>query len=150
MSTETIPAVLRSVEVSVSPERAFDVFTRRMGEWWPLHTHSIGEERAVSVRFEGWTGGKVVEIVDDGTEWEWADVVAWEPPHRLVLAWHPTENPTVSTEVEVRFTGFKGGTRVELEHRGWERLGDLAAAARIDYEQGWLPVLGLYQGLASG
>ncbi len=47
MSTETIPAVLRSVEVSIPPERAFDVFTRRMGEWWPMHTHSIAEERAV-------------------------------------------------------------------------------------------------------
>ena len=150
MSTETIPAVLRSVEVSVPPERAFEVFTRRMSEWWPMQTHSIAEERAVGVRFEGWPGGKVVEIVDDGTEWEWAEVLAWEPPHRLVLAWHPTKEPTVSTEVEVRFSAFDGGTRVELEHRGWERLGDLATTARMDYDQGWLPVLGRYQGLASG
>jgi uncharacterized protein YndB with AHSA1/START domain len=150
MSTETIPAVLRSVEVSVPPERAFDVFTRRMGEWWPMHTHSIGEERAVGLRFEGWTGGKVVEIVDDGTEWEWAEVLAWDPPNRLVLAWHPTIEPIASTEVEVRFTGIEGGTRVELEHRGWERLGDQANTARVDYDQGWLPVMSLYQTLVNG
>jgi len=44
----------------------------------------------------------------------------------------------VSTEVEVRFVPFDGCTRVELEHRGWERLGELANTARIDYDQGWL------------
>ncbi|HLF59874.1 MAG TPA: SRPBCC domain-containing protein [Acidimicrobiia bacterium] len=150
MSTETIPAVLRTVEVSIAPEGAFDMFTRRMGEWWPFLSHSIAEERAVGVRFEEWYGGKVLELVDDGTEWEWAEVMAWEPPHRLVLAWHPTPEPTVSTEVEVRFSAIDGGTRVELEHRGWERLGEVAMTARVDYDQGWLPVLSLYQAAANG
>jgi uncharacterized protein YndB with AHSA1/START domain len=150
VSTETIPAVLRSVEVSIPPERAFEVFTRRMGDWWPLQQFSIAGDQAISVRFEEWTGGKVFEIVEGGGEWEWAEVLVWEPPHRLVLAWHPTEKPTVSTEVEVRFSALEGGTRVELEHRGWERLGDLATAARTDYDQGWLPVLGLYQATANG
>ncbi|HLF44474.1 MAG TPA: SRPBCC domain-containing protein [Acidimicrobiia bacterium] len=150
MSTETIPAVLRAVDVSIAPERAFEVFTRRMGDWWPLRTHSIAEDRAVGVRFEEWVGGKVFEVVDDGTEWEWAEVLAWEPPHRLVLAWHPTPEPIVSTEVEIRFNAVEGGTRVELEHRGWERLGELGITARIDYDQGWLPVLTLYQTLANG
>jgi uncharacterized protein YndB with AHSA1/START domain len=150
MSTETIQAVIRSIELTVAPERAFEVFTQRMGEWWPLQTHSIAEDKAVGIRFEGWVGGKVFEVVDDGTEWEWAVVLAWDPPHRLVLAWHPTPEPTVSTEVEIRFHAIEGGTRVELEHRGWERLGDLALTARIDYDQGWLPVLGFYQELAEG
>jgi uncharacterized protein YndB with AHSA1/START domain len=150
MSTETIQAVIRSIELTVGPERAFEVFTQRMGEWWPLQTHSIAEDKAVGIRFEGWVGGKVFEVVDDGTEWEWAFVLAWDPPHRLVLAWHPTPEPAVSTEVEIRFNAIEGGTRVELEHRGWERLGDLALTARIDYDQGWLPVLGLYQQLAEG
>ncbi|MDP9495196.1 MAG: SRPBCC family protein [Actinomycetota bacterium] len=149
MSIETIPAVLRTVDVSITPERAFDVFTRRMGEWWPLRQFSIAEDKAVGVRFEQWAGGKVFEVVDDGTEWEWAEILAWEPPHRVVLAWHPTEEPVVSTEVEVRFNPFEGGTRVELEHRGWERLGDIATSSRVNYDEGWLPVLALYQELAN-
>ncbi len=148
MTTETIPAVLRTVEVSVAPERAFEVFTRRMGDWWPLQMFSISEEKAVGVRFGEEVGGKVFEVVDDGTEWEWAQVLVWDPPHRLVMAWHPTKEHTVSTEVEVRFTSIEGGTRVELEHRGWEQLGERAAEARIDYEQGWQPVLGLFQAAA--
>lgn len=149
MSTETIPAVLGTVEVSITPERAFDVFTRRMGEWWPLSQFSIAEDKAVGVRFEGWTGGKVFEVLEDGSEWEWAEVLAWEPPHRVVLAWHPTVEPVVSTEVEVRFNAFDGGTRVELEHRGWERLGDIATTVRVDYDEGWQPVLARYQALAN-
>ena len=148
MTTETIPAVLRTVEVSVAPERAFEVFTRRMGDWWPLQMFSISEEKAVGVRFEEEVGGKVFEVVDDGTEWEWAQVLVWDPPHRLVMAWHPTKEHTVSTEVEVRFTSIEGGTRVELEHRGWEQLGERAAEVRADYEQGWQPVLGLFQAAA--
>jgi hypothetical protein len=48
----------------------------------------------------------------------------------------------------VRFTALERGTRVELEHRGWERLGELGLTARIDYDQGWQPVLTLYRDLA--
>ncbi len=145
MTTETIPSVLREVEVKVSPERAFEVFTRRMGDWWPLEAYSIAEERAVGVRVEEFVGGKVFEVVEDGKEWEWAEILVWDPPQRLVMAWHPTEERVTSTEVEVRFSAIEGGTRVELEHRGWEQLGDRAAEARGDYEQGWQPVLGLFQ-----
>ena len=146
MSTETIPAVLRTVEVSIAPEGAFDMFTRRMGEWWPFLSHSIAEERAVGVRFEEWYGGKVLELVDDGTEWEWAEVMAWEPPHRLVLAWHPTPEPTVSTEVEVRFVPVeRSRTRVEIEHRAWERLGAEGEAWRDRNRGGWSTLLPHYR-----
>lgn len=148
MTTETIPAVLRTVEVSVAPERAFEIFTRRMSDWWPLQMYSISEEKAVGVRFEEEVGGRVFEVAEDGTEWEWAEVLVWDAPHRLVMAWHPTKEHTVSTEVEVRFISAEGGTRVVLEHRGWEQLGERAAEAHTDYEQGWQPVLGLFQAAA--
>ncbi len=148
MTTETIPAVVRAVEVRVGPERAFEVFTSGMGEWWPLQMYSISEELAVGVRFDEVAGGKVYEVVEDGREWEWAEILVWEPPYRLVLAWHPTKERTASTEVEVRFTKVDGGTRVELEHRGWEHLGDRATEARSNYDEGWEPVLGLFQAAA--
>jgi uncharacterized protein YndB with AHSA1/START domain len=148
MTTETIPAVVRAVEVKVGPQRAFEVFTRGMGDWWPLLMFSIAEDKAVGVRFEEMEGGKVMEVTEDGREYEWAEILAWDPPHRLVLAWHPTLEPIVSTEVEVRFTAVDAGTRVELEHRGWERLGERADEARANYDEGWAPVLGLYRDVA--
>ena len=58
----------------------------------------------------------------------------WEPPHRLVLTWHPGRDADDSSEVEVRFAAADGGgTRVELEHRGWERFGEDAVARRRAY-----------------
>ena len=40
-STETIAPIKTAVTVAVSPERAWEVFTAQMADWWPLHTHSI-------------------------------------------------------------------------------------------------------------
>jgi uncharacterized protein YndB with AHSA1/START domain len=82
----------------------------------------------------------VYEIATSGERSQWATVLTWEPPHRLVIAWQV--NPErLGTEVEVRFTPDGDGTRVELEHRGWERLAD-GAEMRGNYDTGWDHVLG--------
>ena len=86
--------------------------------------------------------------MSDGTEGTWATIVAWDPPRSFVLAWKPnlTDNPP--TELEITFTPDDGGTRVDLEHRGWERLGALAAEARSGYGENWTGVLALFADLA--
>ena len=38
---------------------------------------------------------------------------------------------------KIRFTAEDGGTRVELTHSGWEKLGDAAASQRERYDRGW-------------
>jgi hypothetical protein len=53
-------------------------------------------------------------------------------------------------EVEVRFTPAGSGTRVELEHRGWEKAGDRAMWLHERYAEGWPSVLGHYRAKASG
>jgi hypothetical protein len=47
----------------------------------------------------------------------------------------------VAQEVELRFRDQGTSTRVELEHRGWESLGDKAREARDRYSGGWQTVL---------
>ena len=128
--------------VAVPVERAFEVFTRRVGDWWPLHTHSCFEDEAAAVAFEG---ERLVERSKAGEEAVWGEVLAWEPPSRIAFTWHPgyAEGDPV-TEVEVRFRAQGGSTVVELEHRGWERLGERAEEARAGYEIGWPIVLGSY------
>jgi uncharacterized protein YndB with AHSA1/START domain len=64
-------------------------------------------------------------------------VLSWEPPRRFVLSWHPGREPETAQEVEVRFVAVPTGTRVELEHRGWQALGEAAAATRERYAGGW-------------
>ena len=122
--------VLRSTHVARGPEEAFDVFTRLIGSWWPLPTHGVFGDGSGAVSFED---GHLVERAVDGRVCVWGEVLVWEPPHRLVLTWHPGRESDDASEVEVRFAADAGGTRVELEHRGWESFGESAMLRRRPY-----------------
>lgn len=137
-----IEPIRRSITVACTPERAFEVFTQQTREWWPVERFSLaadsegaGVERIVMEPFDG---GRIFEVQTDGTEASWGTVVTWDPPARLVMAWKPNSTPHPPTEVEIRFAeGEDGLTVVELEHRGWERLGDDAPSSQASYAQGW-------------
>ena len=73
---------------------------------------------------------------------------SWDPPRTLTFSWSPNLDKDGDTEVEVRFTPNGAGTRVELEHRAWEALGERAARTRENYESGWVPVLDRYAAAA--
>jgi uncharacterized protein YndB with AHSA1/START domain len=135
--------IVRSLHVPLNPGDAFRLFTLEMRSWWPLDTHSRAEEgqKVEDVVFEGHVGGRIYEIMTDGSEGYWGTVVAWEPGARVVFDWRPSDEDRPHTQVEVRFSpGEDGGTLVDLEHRGWEALGpDLGAKAREAYDapEGW-------------
>jgi uncharacterized protein YndB with AHSA1/START domain len=138
-------AIRKSVTVAVPVEQAFDVFTRRMHTWWPLATHSIragrDEEAPEQLHLELREGGRFFEQTGD-EQASWGTVLAYDPPRRIVFEWHVNpKNPP--TEVEVTFTPEGGETRVDLVHRGWERLGDDGGETRANYgsENGWTAVL---------
>ncbi|HEX6947257.1 MAG TPA: SRPBCC domain-containing protein [Acidimicrobiia bacterium] len=142
----TVEPIVKTRHVPVPVEKAFELFTERLDTWWPLHTHSISADEEtgtlpVGVRFEGRLGGQVVEIGADGTEYVWAEVVAWDPPHRFELSWHPTMNPIAGSILEIRFSPSEQGTQLYLEHRGWEAFGERALELRGSYDPGWDQVL---------
>jgi DNA-binding transcriptional ArsR family regulator/uncharacterized protein YndB with AHSA1/START domain len=148
--------VRRSVTVAAAPERAFAVFTERFGEWWPLELHSIavddpepGREGEVpaGAAIEPGEGGRVYERLADGTELGWGHVTTWDPPNRLVLSWNPSRADRPHTEIEITFTAEGDGTRVDLEHRGWERLGPRGAQVREGYASGWVGTLDRFASL---
>lgn len=139
-----IEVVRKVVTVDCAIEEAFRVFTEDAMSWWPVATHSI-HETVREIVFEPREGGEVYEVSTAGEKGHWATVTGWDPPARLVLAWNILERPGEQTEVEVRFTPEGDGTRVELEHRGWEALAEAAAEKRADYDTGWGHVLGRYE-----
>ena len=142
LSPTVITPIHKTRTVGLEPAAAFELFTTRMGSWWPLTTHSIAQEKAIGVRFEGRVGGRVVELTEDGTEHPWADVLAWDPPHRFLLAWHPSIDPDAASMLDVRFISIESGTRVEIEHHGWEEFGSAEGASlRDQYDPGWEAVL---------
>jgi uncharacterized protein YndB with AHSA1/START domain len=149
MSTQAAEteAIKRSVTVDCSIEHAFETFTDRIHDWWPLATHSIEQHGSPpqTVIFQGGAGGQIYERTTKGEELKWADVIAFDPPHRFVLAWNPSrEQDRPRTEIEVTFTEEGDKTRVDLEHRGWDQLGDGATEARESYSEGWQHVLASY------
>ncbi len=144
--------VQKSITVAASPQRAFEVFTAGIDSWWP-RSHHIGKSPMTQGVIEGFVGGRCYSRQEDGTECDWGQILAWEPPSRLVMAWMITEawgyQPDLakSSEVEIRFSALEdGGTRVDLEHRGFERMGPGGETMRTTVESpgGWAMLLQLY------
>jgi len=135
--------LVKRVVVPVGVERAFEVFTAEMSAWWPLPSHSVGEDTAREVRFEGAVGGRIVEYGDDGELASWGTVSDWDPPKSVSFTWHPGSDPQQAGHVTVTFTPVVGGAEVALVHSGWERRPD-GARARTGYDTGWDYVLGHY------
>jgi uncharacterized protein YndB with AHSA1/START domain len=137
----------RSVTVPLPPDRAYVLFTRDMGRWWPLQTHSIAQDTfegrvdATALVFEEGEGGRIYEVMSDGAEGDWGTVLTWEPPDRVAFTWKPNLTTAPSTRIDVLFTAVENGTRVELVHRGWEAFGADAEARRAGYESGWAGIL---------
>ncbi|MBV9132374.1 MAG: SRPBCC family protein, partial [Chloroflexi bacterium] len=148
--TQPAPSVVRrTISVAAPRQRAFDVFTASFGAWWP-RDYGIGPAPMVDFIIEPKVGGRWYELDEDGTQCDTGRVLAYEPPHRIVLAWQLNEqfqydaDPSHASEVEIRFVAESPSrTRVELEHRGLERHGAGADAVRaaMDAPNGWTAVL---------
>lgn len=145
MTQETSERVVeKSVTVSVPVERAFEVFTAEIGTWWPLRTHAVDTERSETVVMEGRVGGRLFERTPTGEEHVWGTLVAWEPPNRIVYSWHPGRGEETAQEVEITFSPEAEGTRVDIRHYGWERLGDRLEKTIASYNEGWDKVIAVY------
>jgi hypothetical protein len=111
-----------SFDVACSADHAFSVWTSGIGAWWPPDHTVTGCAEVVVL--QGSVGGRIYERTADGVEHEWGEVTVWQPPARLAYLWYLGRDRTDATEVEIRFLARgAGATRVEIEHRGWERLG---------------------------
>lgn len=133
MSTVAIDAIRKTVLVDFTPEEAFDLFTARIASWWPVRTHSYGGENVKNVVLEPRVGGRLYEVTDEG-EQDWGSVLAWDPPARLLIDWQI--GSARGTEVEVTFEPEGPGSRVVLQHSGFE-----VAESRANYATGWDAVL---------
>lgn len=146
MSEESeVTSVRHSVMVDAPIDKAFRVFTEDFGRFKPAEHNLLGAEIAETV-FETRVGGHLYDRGVDGSECRWARVLAYEPPHRVVISWDidPTwqieTDPDRTSEVEVRFVAEGSGrTRVELEHRHLDRHGEGWQGVRegVDSDQGW-------------
>jgi uncharacterized protein YndB with AHSA1/START domain len=106
---------------------------------------------------EPFVGGRWFERGVDGSECDWGHVRTWDPPWRVELTWEISsdwhEDPSIQTEVEVRFMAEGNSTRVDLEHRLLHYYyGEKAPQMRgiFDSEQGWTGLLEAFASFAAG
>jgi uncharacterized protein YndB with AHSA1/START domain len=159
MSTQAeVTTVRDSIVVDAEIERAFRVFTEDFGAFKPP-SHNLLPVPIVETVFEARVGGHVYDRGADGSECRWARVLAYEPPHRVVIswdispAWQLEADKEKTSEVEVRFIAEAPlRTRVELEHRNLDRHGDAWEGLRegVDGEQGWPLYLQRFADLIAG
>ncbi len=136
--------LLLSFDVTCPAAHAFTVWTRDIDAWWPAD-HSVSAEPGLRVVLERRVGGRIYEVTPSGTEHEWGEVVTWDPPYRFGYLWHLRRDRADATEVLVRFEPVgHDRTRVEIEHTGWERLGDDAQTWRDRNRGGWTSLLPHY------
>jgi hypothetical protein len=112
--------------VAVDPVSAFDVFTSEIGQWWRSEPrYRFDPEKNGTMRFEPGVGGRLLEVHDakTGAGFEVGRVLVWDPGARLVFEFRGRDfAPGERTEVEVRFEAEGKGTRLTLEHRGWDAI----------------------------
>lgn len=140
-----IAPITHNLRVNVPVEQAFELFTTGFGSWWPPE-HHLGAEPFAAIVLEPRDGGRWFERDAAGTECDWGNVLTWEPPQRVVLAWHLgpdwqfNPDPSRASELEIRFTpDGDQATAVVFEHRGFERHGEGGAAVResVSRDGGW-------------
>lgn len=127
--------------VACRPDHAFSTWTAKASSWWPVE-HTVSHEPGTEIVFEPRVGGRIFERTPGGREIEWGRIVDWDPPRKLRYMWHIATNPARATDVEIVFRELPdSSTRIEIEHAGWDRLGEAGQTWRDANHAGWDGVL---------
>ena len=153
--TIQIAPVRKSVVVDATPAEAFEFFASRIDRWWPKE-HHIGATPVVESLIEPFVGGRWDSRHQGGEEAVVGHVVVWQPGARLVVTWEingdwqSDARMEYTSEVEVRFVAESPTrTRVELEHRGFERMEKGGEDMRNGVDSGWPGILAMYAALCA-
>ena len=128
----------KSVLLPLDPVAAFQLFTGRVAEWWPV-SHRPSKDSSSVLHLEA--SGRFFERAADGREFELGRVVEWEDPHRLVLDFYMGSTVDRPTSVEVTFVPEADGTRVQVRHRAKPESEELWTSRAAVFEKSWASVL---------
>lgn len=142
---EAAAPIVLHVWVACDPDRAFEVFTARFGDWWPHDAYSPGPLAGIGV--EPRVGGTVTMLLADGGAYHVGDVLVWEPGRHYAQSFTLAQDQAYPSRLDVTFEAAKhvGGTRVRFAHGGWTPA-NVAGRARFSE---WDLLLGHYAALAN-
>lgn len=128
----------KSILLACGQARAFEIFTRKISDWWPPERRHTKDPKSTIVLSED---GRFFERDASGNEVELGTVITWEPPARIVLDWYPGTDKDHPTRVEIRFAAEGDGTRLVVEHGPTSASEDLFSTRAPRYEASWSLVL---------
>ncbi len=130
--------IRKSVTVPLRPDAAFDLFTRDLWQWWP----SPANTNAPKVRLDPKMGGRLTGTRPDGSRKTWGKVTTWKPGIAFGMEWHQGQPDNTATQLMVTFTPVDTGTRVDLTHGGFDKLGPAKSMILYQMATRWATVLG--------
>lgn len=139
--------VRAEVHVRVSCERAFELFTTRLDDWWRRGVRYRNAGAAASLmHLQAGVGGRLFEDIG-GHVVEVGRVTAWQPPHHVAFTWRSTTfTREQQTEVLVHFEPREEGTQVRVVHRGWAAIPEDHPVRHGQARAAFLRGLGLWWG----
>jgi len=130
--------MVKTVILPLAPLAAFELFTRKIGVWWPEERRHTQDPASEIFLLES---GRFFERARDGREVELGQVRAWDLPRRILLDFFIATGPDRPTEVEITFAARAGGTEVTVSHRPKPESADLWAERAPRYARSWDLVL---------
>ena len=146
----TVAPIRREILVAAPADRAFELFTGRIGDWWPLARFGVFGDGTVA--FEGSTPGD--RRLSSGP----VTGCRCGPRSPSGIRPEPSASPGIRAPTPRGRPLFESPsategeqTLVTVEHSGWDVLADpeLAAAAANEYGQGWPGVLAGFASLVA-
>jgi uncharacterized protein YndB with AHSA1/START domain len=150
--------IMISRKVDAPPERAFEVFVDRLGDWWP-RDYTWGGDSLETIAIEANINGRCYERASDGSESVWGTVLTVDRPNHIVIAWQikpdrtPEPSEGTASRVDVRFVSDESGaTDVVVVHRDFPRHGDgwQSYKDNMAAKNGWPRLIDLYAKAVSG
>jgi activator of Hsp90 ATPase-like protein len=138
--------IVKSVVLPLAPNAAFELFTQKIGEWWPADRRHTQDPTSEIFLLES---GRFYERARGGREVELGYVRSWELPRRILLDFFIATGPERPTEVEITFVAQEGGTHVTVIHRPKPASAELWTERAPRYERSWDVVLAAFSRAAA-
>ena len=135
--------MIKSIVLPLAPLQAFELFTVRVSEWWPVENRHTNDPLSTLYMLES---GRFFERASDDREVELGKIVAWDAGRRLVFDFFVATGIDHPTQVEVQFEPEGEGTRVTVTHGPKPQSAELWGELAPRYARAWERVLAALKG----
>lgn len=141
----------KTIEITISPEQAFQKFVDEINNWWPKE-YTWSQDELQEIRIDAKQDGLCTEIGPYDFRCDWGRVTEMIDGKKISLKWQispkrePLPNPDQASDITIVFRKNGDVTNVDFTHQNFENHGE----GSEDYQQamasewGWDYILNCY------